>query len=451
MMEVIIEEIAVYGFAALLILVVLYIYIRKQQRESKLVETKIQQAKEDGMYEPVSLYPVVDTNRCIKSGACIKACPEHDILGIRNGKATIINASACIGHGACFKACPVEAISLWIGTEKRGVDLPHVSSTFETNVQGIYIAGELGGMGLIRNAVTQGREAVENIAKAFNKNHQAEYDLIVVGAGPAGISATLAAQKAGLKVLTLEQDTLGGTVYTYPRSKIIMTHPMELPLYGKVKFKETSKDELLKLWNEVLNKHKIVIKEKTKVETIQKKDDIFTIETLNGDSFTSKTVLLALGRRGTPRKLGIEGEMNQKVAYRLLDAELIKDKKILIVGGGDSAVEAALLLANANKVTLAYRAEKFSRLKSRNAELINNAILTDMIDMKFNTNLTLINETFVVLKQKIFTDKENSYTEDLKLENDLVYIFAGGELPTEFLRKAGIEVNTKYGEAVMKH
>lgn len=450
-MEVIIEEIAIYGFAALLILTVLYIYLRKQHRESKEVDTKIQQAQEDGMYEPVSLYPVVDPNRCIKSGACITACPEHDILGIRNGKATIINASLCIGHGACFRACPVEAISLWIGTEKRGVDLPDVSPTFETNVSGMYIAGELGGMGLIRNAVTQGREAVENLSKNFNKNHKAEYDLIVVGAGPAGISATLAAKKAGLNVLTLEQDTLGGTVYTYPRSKIIMTHPVDLPLYGKVKFKETSKDELLELWNNVLTKNKITIKEKSKVEAINSKNGIFELNILTGEVYTSKTVLLALGRRGTPRKLGIPGEMSQKVAYRLLDAELIKAKKIMIVGGGDSAVEAALLLANENNVTISYRSDKFSRLKPRNAELINNAIISGMVEMKFNSILTAIETDFVTIKENNFTDKENKSTVENKIENDLVYIFAGGELPTEFLRKAGIKVDTKYGEVVLQH
>jgi thioredoxin reductase/NAD-dependent dihydropyrimidine dehydrogenase PreA subunit len=443
-MEIIIEEILIYGFVAILIVAVIFIYIRKQKRESKVVEHKINQAQEDGLYEPVSLYPVVDPNRCIKSGACITACPEHDILGIRNGKATIINASQCIGHGACFRACPVEAISLWIGTEKRGVDLPEVMPNFETNVKGIFIAGELGGMGLIRNAVSQGQEAIENIAKTIYKERKAEYDVIIVGAGPAGISAALAAKKAGLKALTLEQDSIGGSVFTYPRSKVIMTHPMELPLYGKIKLKETSKDELFRIWNTVLDKHKITIKEKTKVESVNPSNVGFEVKTLQGEVFTTQTVLLALGRRGTPRKLNVKGEMRQKVAYRLLDAELIKNKNILVVGGGDSAVEAALLLSNENKVTLSYRAEKFSRLKPRNTELINNAILTEKLDMKFNSNLKSIEEDFVIIN-------ENNSVEDTQLENDFVYIFAGGELPSQFLRKCGINVSTKHGEVVMKH
>ncbi len=247
MMELLIENILIYSLAAILCLVVVILYLRKKTRESKIVDAKILKAKEEGLHEPISLHPVVDVNSCIQTGACISACPEHDILGIRNGKATIINASQCIGHGACFHACPTGAISLRIGTEKRGVELPHVNQNFETNVPGIFIAGELGGMGLIKNAVTQGKQATENIIKSIKKDHKAAYDLIIIGAGPAGISSCLTAKKHGLKFLLLEQDTLGGTVFTFPRKKIIMTSPMDLPLYGKIKLFETTKSELLDL------------------------------------------------------------------------------------------------------------------------------------------------------------------------------------------------------------
>ena len=443
-MGVLFEQILIYGITALLIVGILFIYIRKQRRESNEVDEKITQAKEDGLHEPVSLYPVIDPNRCIKSGACVTACPEHDIIGIRNGRATVINTSQCIGHGACFKACPVEAISLWIGTEKRGVDLPNVDANFQTNIQGLYIAGEIGGMGLIRNAVTQGREAAENIVKALNKSAKAEYDLLVVGGGPAGISATLAAKKAGISVITLEQDTLGGTVATFPRSKIIMTHPMDLPLYGKVKLFETNKMELLNLWNDVIGKNDITIKENSKVESIVKADNVFTVETITGEKYTAKSVLLAIGRRGTPRKLNVPGEMTEKVAYRLLEPEEISGKKIVIVGGGDSAVEAALGLCEQNSVTLSYRGENFTRLKKRNAELIHQAKDNAKITIKFNTNLTSIDTDSV-------SYTENSAKEIITIENDLVYIFAGGELPTQFLKKIGINITTKYGEAVLKH
>lgn len=442
-METLIEQIVIYSLVALLCIAVVAIYLRKQSRESRIVSAKIKKAKEEGLYEPVSLHPVVDHN-CIKTGACIAACPEHDILGIVNGRATTINASQCIGHGACFHACPTQAITLVIGTEKRGVDLPHVNQNFETNVSGIFIAGELGGMGLIRNAVEQGKQAVENMVKSIKKDHGAMYDLIVVGAGPAGISAALKAKMLKLNAIILEQDSLGGTVYTFPRSKIVMTAPMDIPLYGKLKLYETSKKELLDLWNTVLTKNNIEVKERSKVESIVNDDGNFRVTTLTGEQYTSNKVLLAIGRRGTPRKLNIPGEESEKVAYRLLEPELIKGKNIIVVGGGDSAIESALLLADNNKVTLSYRSEAFSRLKPANSQKINEAIANGTIDVRLKSNLTSIDKDDVSLSI-------NDGAEIVKLKNDLVYIFAGGELPTQFLEKIGITITKKFGEAVLKH
>jgi len=437
-------EIGSYSFIIFIILLILYIYVRKQRRESKQVVKKIAQARIDGSYEPVAIHPVIDPDRCIKSGACITACPEKDIIGIRNGKASVINASMCIGHGACFRACPVEAITLCIGTKKRGVDIPELKETFETNIPGIFVAGELGGMGLIKNAVTQGQEAVENIVKSIKKDSLADYDLIVVGAGPAGISATLAAKKYNLKVLTLEQNTLGGAVYTFPRSKIVMTSPMTLPLYGKVKSIETTKTELLNLWNTVLSKNKITILENIKVEAIITGNECFWLETSTGKSYSTRTVLLAIGRRGTPRKLNIPSEDTEKVSYQLTDDHEVSGKNVLIVGGGDSAIEAALSLAILNKVCISYRGEKFSRLKVKNIESINEAINNGQIEVLYNTNVVLIEKGSIQYKKTDTGETKN-------IANDLVYVFAGGELPTKFLQKAGINIKTMRGETVFKH
>jgi len=443
-MEQLVENILIYGLVFVLCLVVVLIYLRKQRRESKIVAEKIENAKQSGLFEPVSLHPVVDQGSCIKTGACIAACPEQDILGIQNGKATTINASHCIGHGACFHACPTEAISLCIGTEKRGVDLPHIDQTFETNIPGLFIAGELGGMGLIKNAVEQGRQAVENIVKTRKKDHQADYDLVIVGAGPAGISASLTAKKNNLKALTLEQDTLGGTVFTFPRAKIVMTSPMDLPLYGKIKLYETKKPELLDLWVKVLSKHNIEIREKIKVETIKSINGHFKIDALSGESYTAKNVLLAIGRRGTPRKLNVPGENLEKVAYRLLEPEMIEGKNIVVVGGGVSAIESALLLAEQNNVILSYRKDVFSRIKPKNSEKITVAITNKLLDVRFNTHLKEIEEKEIRIE-------DSTTGEDQKIKNDLVYIFAGGELPTQFLEKIGLKITRKFGEAVLKH
>jgi thioredoxin reductase/NAD-dependent dihydropyrimidine dehydrogenase PreA subunit len=443
-MEQTIENILIYSAAILLCIIVVIIYLRKKNKASRVVEEKVRRAKEDGLHEPVSLHPYIDVNKCIQTGACISACPEHDIIGIISGKATLINASQCIGHGACFEACPTGAISLRLGTEKRGIELPEINPYFETNVPGIFIAGELGGMGLIRNAVEQGRKATENIVKSIKRNRQVSYDLIIIGAGPAGISACLTAKKHGLNFLLLEQETLGGTVFTFPRKKIVMTSPMDLPLYGKVKLFETSKAELLELWQTALNKNNISIQENSKVEFIASENGIFTVATLKGEQFTCESVLLAIGRRGTPRKLNIPGEMKEKVAYRLLEPELISGKDVIVVGGGDSAIESALLLADENKVIISYRNEVFNRLKPANNVALNRAVADKKLEVMFSTNLISIEDEYVTI-----TFGKSDETK--KIKNDLVYVFAGGELPTQFLEKAGIKITKKFGETVLKH
>ena len=437
------EQIVIYSFVLLFCAVIVFLYLRKLKKDSRVVEAKIEKAKQEGLHEPVSLHPVIDLNTCIKSGACVAVCPEKDILGIVNGRATLVNASNCVGHGACFHNCPVEAISLVIGTEKRGVDLPHVNQDFETNVPGIYIAGELGGMGLIKNSVEQGQGAVESMVRAGIKKDPSTYDLIIVGAGPAGISASLTAKKHGLNFLTLEQDTLGGTVYSFPRSKIVMTSPMDLPLHGKVKLFDTSKTELLQLWQSVLSKNNIQVRENTKVEGIQPVGGHFKVFTNRGDEFITQKVLLAIGRRGTPRKLGIPGETLEKVAYRLLEPENISGKKVIVVGGGDSAIEAALSLAEQNNVVISYRSEAFSRLKPKNREKLDQAIQKGLLDVRYKSNLEKLEPEKAVLA----TEEEGQVV----IENDLVYIFAGGELPTQFLQKAGVEITKRFGYTVKKH
>jgi thioredoxin reductase/Pyruvate/2-oxoacid:ferredoxin oxidoreductase delta subunit len=445
MKVILIEQIIVYGTVFLFCAIIIFFYIRKKKVSSTIVEEKVAKAKEEGLFEPISLHPYIDLNTCIGSAACIADCPEKDILGVVNGKATVINTSQCIGHGACFHGCPVEAISLRIGTETRGVDLPHVNEYFETNSKGVYIAGELGGMGLIKNSVEQGQQAIESIVKSKKKSVSNVIDVGIIGAGPAGISATLAAKKHGLTSITLEQDSLGGTVYTFPRQKIVMTAPMDLPLYGKVKLYNTSKDELLQLWKKVITKHQIEIKEHTKAESINLlKDNTFKITTNNGEKFICNNILLAIGRRGTPRKLNIPGEDSMKVAYRLIEAEQIKNKKIMVVGGGDSAIETVILLMNSNNVTLSYRKDKFSRLKQKNRDKIKEAIKNNKITIMFNSNLVSIEPNHVFVNT--LGNKDNE-----AIENDLVYIFAGGELPTAFLQKTGVHISKRFGYIVKTH
>ena len=442
-MEVLLENILIYGGVILLCFVVVFFYLKSQKTQTRETTQKVAVAKEEGLFEPVSLHPYIDANLCIGSAACISDCPEQDILGLVNNKATLINASNCVGHGACFHACPVEAISLRIGTERRGIELPHVNQNFESNIKGIFIAGELGGMGLIKNSVEQGQQAIEYMVKRKVVTSEDMLDVVIIGAGPAGISASLAAQKNGMSHIVLEQDSLGGTVFTFPRKKVVMTSPMNLPLYGKVKLFDTSKDELLDLWKKVISQYDQKILENTKVESIiPRENGTFKVIASNGDEYLCKNVLLAIGRRGSPRKLNIPGENLPKVAYRLLEPERKSGLKIVVVGGGDSAIESALLLKDNNQVILSYRKDKFSRLKPKNNENIKAAVEDKSIDVILNSELESISENHVMI---------NVAGVSQEIENDLVYIFAGGELPTELLQKAGIEITKRFGHTVKKH
>ena len=386
--------------------------------------------------QPVSLHPVVNLNACIGSGACVTACPEKDVLGIIDGKARLINPNACIGHGECIRACPVDAITLVIGTEKRGVDIPLLGTDFQTNVPGLSIVGELGGMGLIYNAMTQGLQAVKAILASPPEKSEGIHQLVIVGAGPAGLAAGLAALEAKLDFVIVDQESVGGTVLHYPRHKIVMTRPVELPLYGKLKVTEVSKEALLATWEGILSKSGLEVRTGVRVEEVKRDPEgVFLVVTSKG-VLRARRVMLAMGRRGTPRKLGVPGEELPKVCYRLLEPENYKEAHCLVVGGGDAAVEAAIALSAAGAtVQLAYRGEVFDRIKPKNQERLD---ASGKVTVLFKTQVKQIRAEDVAL---------DVGGEVRELKNDYVLIFAGGVLPTAFLEKAGVQVKTMKGEA----
>lgn len=425
-----------------ILILVMGIYLSKKNKKSKKTDKKITKAVEYGQHEPVSIHPHIDTAKCIGSGACIKACPEKDIIGISGGKGKLINASHCVGHGACAAACPVGAISLVFGTETRGVDIPYVTPNFETNLKGVFIIGELGGIGLIKNAISQGKQAVEYIY-CLSRDDRARgtdvHDICIIGAGPAGFGASLAAIKNKLKFVTIDQEDIGGTVLQYPRHKIVMTSPVELPGYGKVKLKETTKEALLELWSDVIKKTGLRIKSGEKMTGLKRESECFRVTTTGGE-YLAKHVVLAIGRRGTPRKLGVDGETLPKVAYRLLDPEQHKGQNLLVVGGGDSAVEAAMALAAqpGNNVLLSYRGDAFARIKPMNKTRLDAAVAKKSLRVALNSNVKEITEKAVTM----------AFGEEIKtIPNDYIYIFAGGELPNEFLKTIGVQIEKKFGTA----
>lgn len=425
-----------YGLLAGLILVAYLVIRHRNHRQS---HATLNESLQSGLTEPASLHPVIDPARCLGCGACVTACPEKKILGLIGGKARLVSPSSCIGHGACKTACPFEAITLVFGTEKRGIDIPAVKPNFETNIPGLFIAGELGGMGLIRNAVRQGSQAIDAVARLDGIGTKNGLDVVIVGAGPAGIAASLKAMQHKLRFVTLEQDSLGGTVAHYPRGKIVMTAPVELPLIGKMQFRETTKESLMAFWQSVQQKTGLTINANERVEKIESQAGGFLTTTSQG-TYRSRAILLAIGRRGTPRKLGVPGEGSSKVVYRLIDPGQYQGQNVLIVGGGDSALEAATSIAAepAARVTISYRSEAFNRAKPKNRDKVLAAVAAGQIQVFLQSTVREIRDTSVTLVQD---------GRDIEIANDAVIVSAGGILPTPFLKSIGIEVETKYGTA----
>jgi len=445
----------IYAGSFLLCVIIVLVYLRRDRKQNLDMQARLEEARARGLNEPVSLHPRIDPGRCIGSGACVKACPEHHVIGLVNNKAVLINASACIGHGACEASCPMESIDLVFGTSRRGVDLPRVRPTFETNVPGLYIAGELGGMGLIRNAVTQGRQAVESIARSLKEHAlpdangpQGEVlDLIIVGAGPAGISAALQAGISRLRTLVLDQGTPGGTILTYPRRKLVMTQPMCLPGEAPLKMRQICKEELLEIFTGVLERHRPEILCGRQVVEIHNESSHFALTARLADGqcevHRARHLLLAIGRRGVPRRMDVPGEDQSHVSYQLLDPEAYADAACVVVGGGDSAIEGALRLAEAGatSVDLVHRSATFARAKVPNQEALQEAVAAGRVRLHLNSSPATVTAEGLEI---------TTPAGPLVLKAELVLVQIGGELPVGLLRQAGIIINTHFGREVRK-
>lgn len=416
-------------------------YLRSHTHKESTSLHTLKTATEEGLVEPPTLHPEIDYRLCIGCTNCVAACPEqgaHQVLGMIRKKAHLVGPTNCIGHGACKAVCPVNAITLVFGTSERGIDIPLVQPDFQTNVPGVFIAGELGGMGLIRNAVEQGRQAMESIGKIVGMPHQNEFDVVIVGAGPAGLCATLAATEAKLRYATVEQEELGGTVAHFPRRKLVMTQPAVLPIVGKMRFKEVQKETLIDYWREVEQNTGITINYNENVEAIEAAPNGGFVVKSSKRNYNARTVLLTIGRRGTPRKLGVPGEELNKVVYRVIDPQQYRNMNVLVVGGGDSALEAATSIAAeaGTTVTLSYRSAAFSRAKPKNRQLVEEMSAAGRLRVLFSSNVKSIREGAVEIA-----------TEDRveAIANDAVVVSAGGILPSAFLRTIGIHVETKWG------
>ncbi|MCZ6889249.1 MAG: NAD(P)-binding domain-containing protein [Gammaproteobacteria bacterium] len=436
-------SISMYVTYSLVLLVVLGLIHRQRQKKERVGRAAQRESFETGMTQPPSLHPVIDPMTCIGCESCVHACPEfpkHQVLALIGGKAELVSPSDCIGHGACQRSCPVDAISLVFGTAERGVDIPNVNPDFSTNVPGVFIAGELGGMGLIRNAMEQGRQAMVTISERARSNDGDIKDVVIVGAGPAGIAATLGAMDQGLNYVTIEQSLLGGSVAGFPRGKLVMTAPVELPLIGKVDFAETTKEKLIEYWKKIHADTGMRVSYEERLIGVKSVQGGLLEAKTDKHVFLTKQLLLAIGRRGTPRRLGVPGEELPKIAYSVINPAEFKNTSVLVVGGGDSALEAAHTLAAepGTDVTLSYRSGAFTRAKAKNRDEVASAEANGTLRVLMNSNVTLIEPDKVHIEQG-----DELYT----LKNDVVIVCAGGIVPTWLLNEIGIEIETKHGVA----
>jgi len=399
-------------------------------------------AKERGSHEARLVHPEIDLGRCIGCGLCVQACPEDGVLEMIHGQAVVVHGARCVGHGRCAAACPTAGIALTLGDLSNRRDLPVLNDEFEAiGTPGLFLAGEITGFALVRTAIAQGT-AVANAAaarigaalKAGPKSAESNgvLDLAIVGMGPGGLACALRGKELGLRLGIFEQeDRLGGTVAGYPRRKLVMTQPVELPLFGRLPKLSYQKEELIELWERVARENALPIHTGQRLAGIQKDSNgLFRVETTSGFTL-ARNVCLAIGRRGSPRKLGVPGEQRTNVSYSLLDVKSYQGRRVLIVGGGDTAVEAAVGLSSqpGNEITISYRKNSFFRLKSRNERAIQQAIAAKRVRVIFESEVKSIEDGRVLL--------EHAGTSHI-IANDDVFIFAGGTPPFEMLEKSGV-------------
>jgi thioredoxin reductase (NADPH) len=425
------EALAIWLVIILVGAVIVSRYTRGFRRRRRADTERLHMTRELGMDRPMGQYPLIDAGQCIGCGTCIAACPEGDVLGIVQGKAVVINGARCIGHGRCAEACPVGAIQVGLGDITKRDDIPMLDDDNQTNVPGLWIAGELSGFALINNAVDQGARVMRAIASAGRGVvPPGGHDVVIVGAGPAGMSAALVAGELGLTCVVLDQQGAGGTILQYPRRKLVMVQPVEIPRLGRLPRHEYAKEELLEIWEGLHRDHGLDIRVGVRATAVRGVQGNFIVETTGGE-WRGRHVLLALGRRGTPRRLNVPGEDLPKVAYKLIDAEAYAGRRVLVVGGGDSAVEAALGLAHQEgcTVTLSYRKPELMRIKQRNAERIAPLIADGAIDFRGETTVAAIHADRVEL---------NGPGGIAVVPNDDVFVLAGGLPPFGLLREAGV-------------
>ena len=420
---------------------------RMQQRLGKR-----ERAVRAGSHKAQLQHPVVDLSRCLGCGTCVAACPEEGVLELVHGQAVVVNGARCVGHAACERECPVGAITVTLANLSERRDVPALSHELEAiGSPGLFLAGEITAHALIKNAIQQGTSVAAEVARRVGAGARGDgaelLDLCIVGAGPAGLACSLEAKRLGLHFVTIDQEAAaGGTVAKYPRRKLVVMQPVQLPLHGEIGGTEYTKEELVELWQRVADEQQLPLRSGETLEGVERAPDgTFRVHTEHGVHH-ARHVCLAIGRRGTPRKLDVPGEDLPKVAYSLLDANSYTDRRLVVVGGGDSAVETALALAEqpGNAVTLSYRQGSFHRIRARNEARLQIAVEERRLEVAYHSRIVSIEDDRVVLE---FAAQAQGGARQEVRGNDEVFVMAGGVAPFQRLESAGVSFDPTLREA----
>ncbi len=421
--------VAVVGFV---VLVLRALWIRPRRRRAGLAADA--DAVDVQPPQRVRL-PQIDAMTCLGCSACVDACP-YDVLALEAYVAKVARPQDCCGLTTCEERCPNGSLIVHDGAPID--DRPAVTQTLESaDVPGLYLAGDLTGMPLIRNAINQGAVAVRSAVASGRRTVGDQLDLVIVGAGPAGLSAALQAKQEGLRFVVVDQGDLAQSIQSFPRGKLVFDQPLSVPLIGDLWLAESTKEELLRHWTRIVRAQALPLHTHHRVTGIVGDADGFRVTCVQSDEntveFRSAQVVLAIGRRGTPRALpaSIVPSMEGQVFYSLADARSFAQRRCVVVGLGDVAMEAALALSYApgTTVTVVARGGDFRRGKARNIEAMRAAEAAGRLEVRWRSTVESVGAQETVLR---------SGGESISVPADAVFVLIGSIAPWEFLAAAGV-------------
>ncbi|MFQ5652751.1 MAG: NAD(P)-binding domain-containing protein [bacterium] len=324
---------------------------------------------------------------------------------------------------------------------------PYLKKHNESNIPGLFIIGDLAGAPVIKYAMAQGYEVIEHIATRGASNGgggKEVYDVLIIGAGAAGLNAALQAKARGMHYIVLEKNRIANTIENFPEGKWVYAEPDSQPPKGKLWLDGASKEDLMKNWHRIIDENKLKVRTNEGVEKIDKKDGVFQV-TSSKATYRARHVVLATGQRGNPRKLDVPGEEQEHVYHRLYSPRKYKNESILVIGGGNSAVEAAITLSEQNKVYLSYRRGEFSRIFKDNERRLNEQIAAGKIEPVFHSTVVEFGK-----KQARLNVRENRSDRERTLPYDHAFVLIGADVPREFLQSLGIRMENEWQGSILR-